>query len=87
MREQERQVLEKAIKTINIMIESEIKEGVNTKFCMMYLEDTINDLIGYASIQYRFAGMKERDFEEFYYIVNEFYRVMYHKINNAEKNL
>ena len=86
MREQERKVLEKAINTVKIMIDSEIKEEyADTKYCMMYLEDTINSLIGYASIQCRFAGMDTEDLYEFIKTVTEFKNLMYDKINNAKE--
>lgn len=88
MRKQERQVIENAIKTISIVIESECeKEEVNYKFCISYLKSTIEDLNGYGASQYRFGGMKEKDFNEFTNIVNEFKLLMYDKINNANEDL
>lgn len=85
MRKQERQVLENAINTVNIVIESECKkEEVNYKFCISYLTSTIDSLIGYASSQYRFAGMKEKDFKEFINKLIEFKLLMYDKINNEK---
>ena len=47
-----------------------------------YLDDTINDLKGYASIQYRFAGMKKKDFDEFFTTIEEFDLLMIDKIYN-----
>ena len=83
MRKQERKVLENAIKTVNIVIEHELeKETVDIKFCKIYLDDTINDLKGYASIQYRFAGMKKKDFDEFFTTIEEFDLLMIDKIYN-----
>ena len=88
MRKQERQVLESAINIVNGVIEDELEhEKANTKFCILYLNNTIDNLIGYASIQYRFAGMKDKDHDEFLKTVIEFKNLMYDKINNTIKDL
>lgn len=87
MRKQERQVIENAIKTVNNMIERELEqEKADTEFCMAYLRSTRDDLMGYVSIKYRFAGMNEKDYDEFIDTVIEFKNLMYDKINNAKEN-
>lgn len=86
MRKQERQVLEKVIKTVNNVIELELEqEKANTEFCIAYLRSTRDDLIGYASIKYRFERMNEKDFDEFINTVIEFKEFMYDKINNSKE--
>ena len=42
--------------------------------------DSINDLKGYASIQYRFAGMEKKDFYEFIDTLTEFNLLMLDKL-------
>lgn len=86
MRKQERQVLENAIKTMNSVVNYSIENDRNSKSVKDYIDVTVNELIDYASIQYRFAGMQEKDFDEFTNTAFEFKLVMHDKINNSKEN-
>lgn len=87
MRKQERQVLENAITTINSALNCAIGKGEDFVNFKQYVSYTVNELIGYASIQHRFAGMSEEDFDEFCKCLFSFKTVIEDRINYVKEKI